>query len=158
MEIPPRSVPPPYRWCSIFVFRHLLLLLLLLRSLFCHDNEKKLLTTNTTKTFVAKAQEVALDAATGDYYAFDSETDRWAAEGNVGIQKAGADRGGVAAAIWADTSAALDGHHCGAKKVCACSWSRPWHIVYISTATSLDLTIYCANLQVACTFCFVFCF
>lgn len=62
---------------------------------------------------------MVLDAATGDYYTFDSETDRWAAEGNVGIQKAAAESGGVAAAVWADAAGALDGYR-GAKKVCVC--------------------------------------
>ena len=87
-----------------------------------HDEKNKNTTTTTNnneinKTIVAKAQEVALDAATGDYYAFDSETDRWVAEGNVGVQKHGGKSGGGAAAIWADAPGALEGY-LGAKKVC----------------------------------------
>lgn len=63
-----------------------------------------------------QAKEVALDSATGDFYVFDFNTNRWVAEGNVGIQKIGTGIGGVAAAILADAAGASEG--CGSTKVC----------------------------------------
>lgn len=59
---------------------------------------------------------MVLDSTTGDFYAFDCKTDRWIAEGNVGIQKIKAGIGGVAAAILADACSVLGGNSC-AKKV-----------------------------------------
>eukprot|EP00752_Nemacystus_decipiens_P009374 g8377.t1 len=59
-----------------------------------------------------QAQEVVLDATTGDFYTFDSKTDRWRAEGNMGIQKMKGGIGGVAAAILADASSGFDDNGC----------------------------------------------
>lgn len=59
-----------------------------------------------------QAQEVALDSTTGDFYAFDFKTDRWKAEGNMGIQKIKAGIGGIAAAILADAFCDFEGNGC----------------------------------------------
>ncbi|CAN0201301.1 unnamed protein product, partial [Ectocarpus sp. 8 AP-2014] len=61
-----------------------------------------------------EAREVVLDSATGDFYVFNFKTDRWVAEGNVGIQKSCGGMGGVAAAILAD-AAGGQGHGCEQK-------------------------------------------
>lgn len=55
-------------------------------------------------------QEVALDSTTGDFYVFNFKTDRWVAEGNVGIQKIKGGIGGIAAAILADASGGFEGN------------------------------------------------
>lgn len=57
-----------------------------------------------------QGKEVVLDSATGDFYAFDAKSDRWLAEGNVGILKTGAGLGGVAAAILADACGNVEGY------------------------------------------------
>lgn len=69
------------------------------------------------RTTVHQALEVALDSTTGDFYAFDFKTDRWIAEGNVGIQKNHAGVGGTFAAILADASEGLGlkGYNCAVK-------------------------------------------
>lgn len=80
--------------------------------------------TPATKQTTWQAKEVALDATTGDFYAFDFKTDRWVAEGNVGSHKTGAGIGGVAGAILADASGAL-GEHGSMSKVCRKSANAP---------------------------------
>lgn len=57
-----------------------------------------------------QGKEVVLDSATGDFYIFDAKSDRWLAEGNVGILKTGAGLGGVAAAILADACGNMEGY------------------------------------------------
>lgn len=61
-----------------------------------------------------QAKEVVLDSVTGDFYVFNCKTDRWVAEGNVGVQKSCGGMGGVAAAILAD-AAGGQGHGCEQK-------------------------------------------
>lgn len=74
---------------------------------------------------------MVLDSTNGDFYAFDSNTDRWKAEGNMGIQKIKAGIGGVAAAILADASCDFKGNGC-MKKV-RCTSALYQHFVLFTT-------------------------
>lgn len=72
---------------------------------------------------------MVLDSTNGDFYAFDFKTDRWKAEGNMGIQKIKSGIGGVAAAILADASGGFEGDGCTKKVFVLCAIHDPRIVV-----------------------------